>query len=97
MAIAKILTAADKRNKLVLSGAVTGKAKEKCLDAASADGDCGGKCMTEQQVKSLCKWAVENGERRLTDEEKELIKQAIDEAENIEELFAVAFATALIG
>ena len=53
--------------------------------------------MTEQQVKSLCKWAVENGERRLTDEEKELIKQAIDEAENIEELFAVAFATALIG
>ena len=51
--------------------------------------------MTEQQIKNLCKWALENGEHRLTDEEKELIKQAIDAAKNIEELFVVAIATAM--
>lgn len=46
--------------------------------------------MTEEgQVKYLCKWIVDNGNRPLTDIEKELIKQAIDQSKSIEELTAV--------
>lgn len=48
--------------------------------------------MTEEQIKFLCKWLVDNGNRPLSDVEKESIKQAIDEAKNIEELTAVAVA-----
>lgn len=48
--------------------------------------------MTEQQVKLLCKWAIENSNRPLTNTEKELLKQAVDQAENIEELLGVAIA-----
>lgn len=43
----------------------------------------------EEQVKYLCKWIVDNGNRPLTDIEKELIKQAIDQSKSIEELTAV--------
>lgn len=50
--------------------------------------------MTEEQIKFLCKWAVQNSQRPLTDEEKEAIKQAIDASKSIEELFMVAFASA---
>lgn len=50
--------------------------------------------MTEQQIKQLCKWAVENSNRPLTDTEKELLKQAIDQAKNINELLVVAIAAA---
>lgn len=49
--------------------------------------------MTEDQIKFLCKWIVDNGNRALTDIEKEVIKQAIDESKNIEELAAVAIAS----
>ncbi len=50
--------------------------------------------MTEHQIKVLCKWAVENSNRPLTDAEKEILKQAIDSANSIEDLLAIALAAA---
>ena len=52
--------------------------------------------MTEQQIKFLCKWAVENSNRPLTKAEKEILKQAIDNAKNIEDLLAIALSTATV-
>ena len=52
--------------------------------------------MTEQQIKFLCKWAVENSNRPLTEAEKEILKQAIDNAKNIEDLLAIALSTATV-
>ena len=49
--------------------------------------------MTEEQLKFLCKWIIDNGNRPLSDTEKEMIKQAIDSAKNIQELTAVAVAS----
>ena len=46
--------------------------------------------MTEQQIKLLCKLAVERSNRPFTKMEKELLKQAIDNAKNWEELLFVA-------
>lgn len=48
--------------------------------------------MTEQQVKFFCKWVIENSNRPLTDTEKELLKQAVDQAKNIDELLGVALS-----
>ena len=42
--------------------------------------------MTEEQVKFLCKWMVDNGNRPLTEFEKELIKQAIENAKSPQEM-----------
>lgn len=42
--------------------------------------------MTEEQYKFLCKWIVDNGNRPLSEMDKELIKQAIDNAKNPEEM-----------
>ena len=39
--------------------------------------------MTEQQFKILCQWAVDNSNRPLTDAEREIIKQAIDNAKKL--------------
>lgn len=49
--------------------------------------------MTEQQIKLLCKLAVERSNRPFTKMEKELLKQAIDNAKNWEELFSIAIAS----
>lgn len=49
--------------------------------------------MTEEQIKFICKWIIDNGNRPLSKEEKEIIKQAIDKVKNIEELAAVAIAS----
>ena len=49
--------------------------------------------MTEQQIKLLCKMAVERSSRPLTKEQKEMLKQAIDKAKNWDELLAVAIAS----
>lgn len=51
--------------------------------------------MTEQDVKLMCKWVVENGNHNFTDAEKELLKQAIDMSKNVNELLAVAMSTAI--
>lgn len=45
--------------------------------------------MTEEQIKLLCKLAVESYQKPLTVWQKETIKHAIDEAKTIEELLAV--------
>ncbi len=42
--------------------------------------------MTEEQIKSLYKLMVENSNRPLNDFQKELIKQAIDQAKTPEEM-----------
>ena len=49
--------------------------------------------MTEKQIKMLCKFAVEHGNRPSTKEEKEIIKQGVDNSRNLEDLLAVAIAT----
>ncbi len=45
--------------------------------------------MTEMQAKLLCKLAIESYSRPLTTLEKEALKQAIDRAENVEQLICV--------
>ena len=50
--------------------------------------------MTEEQIKTLCKIAVENSNRPLSDFQKELIKQAIDRAKTPMEM-VVAILTLL--
>ena len=42
--------------------------------------------MTEEQVKLLCKWMIDNGNRPLTEVEKEVIKKAIDNAKSPQEM-----------
>lgn len=46
--------------------------------------------MTEQQIKELCKLVIENGNRDFTEIEKEMLKAAVDQSRNWQELFAVA-------
>lgn len=50
--------------------------------------------MTEEQIKFLCKLAVENSNRPLSDVQKELIKQAIDRAKTPTEM-VIAILTVL--
>lgn len=52
--------------------------------------------MTEHQWKELSKYFLDNGNRRLSKEEKERIKLAIDQADNLNELLQVAFASLAI-
>ncbi len=42
--------------------------------------------MNEEQYKFICKWMVDNGSRPLSQTDKELIKQAIDNAKSPEEI-----------
>ena len=53
--------------------------------------------MTEEQIKALLKLVVDNSNRPLTNYEKEMLKQGIDRAHNLEELFTVAFASLFMG
>lgn len=50
--------------------------------------------MTEEKIKTLCKIAVENSNRPLSDFQKEVIKQAIDQAKTPMEM-VVAILTLL--
>ena len=50
--------------------------------------------MTEQQIKLLCKWSIENSKRSLSKDEKEIIKQTIDSAKSIDDLIAIALLVA---
>lgn len=52
--------------------------------------------MTEEQIKFLCKWLIENSSRPLTDQEKEILKQAVDSSKNWEELITVALLSRMI-
>ena len=44
--------------------------------------------MSEEQIKFLCKWLVENGDRPLSPIQKVLIKQAIDASRDPFEMIA---------
>ena len=52
--------------------------------------------MAEHQCKELSKYFLDNGNRKLSTEEKERIKLAIDQANNLNELLHVAFASLAI-
>lgn len=52
--------------------------------------------MTEQQCKALAKWCLDNGQRKLSVGEKEIIKAAIDQANSLDELMQVAFSSLVI-
>ena len=52
--------------------------------------------MTEQNLKDLCNWALENSNKPLSEEQKELLKHAIDSSKTIEELFTTAIISNLI-
>ncbi len=52
--------------------------------------------MTEHQWKELSKYFLDNGNRKLFKEEKETIKLVIDQANNLNELLQVAFASLAI-
>ena len=43
--------------------------------------------VNEEQIKAICKFLVEYGNRNLNDVEKELLKQAVDQSHNWQELF----------
>lgn len=45
--------------------------------------------MTDEQVKALCKYVIDNGNKPLNNMQKELLKQEIDQVHNIRELFIV--------
>ena len=49
--------------------------------------------MNEDQIKLLCKLAVEYGNRPFSHDEKELLKQAIDQSKDWVELFSIALAS----
>ena len=49
--------------------------------------------MTEQQIKTLCKLVIERSNRPSTKVEKEILKQAIDNARNWDELMTIAIAS----
>ena len=52
--------------------------------------------MTEHQWKELSKYFLDNGNRKLKKKKKERIKVAIDQANNLNELLQVAFASLTI-
>lgn len=52
--------------------------------------------MTEEQIKFLCKWFIENSSRPLTDIEKKVLKQAVDSSKNWEELIVVALLSRIM-
>jgi len=52
--------------------------------------------MTEEQIKLISKWIIENSSRPFTVSEKEALKQAVDDSRNWEELIAVAILSRLM-
>ena len=48
--------------------------------------------MTEQEIKAICKLAVEHSNYPLTDLDKELLKQVIDKAKHPVEILATLSA-----
>lgn len=52
--------------------------------------------MTEEQIKFLCKLLIENSSRPLTDQEKEMLKQAVDSSKNWEELITVGLLSRIV-
>lgn len=53
--------------------------------------------MTEQEIKDLCKLVIEHGNRNFTKAEKELLKVAVDQSNNWQELLSVAVGSMGMG
>ena len=53
--------------------------------------------ISEEQIKILCKMAIEYGNRPFSKNEKETLKEAIDQSNNWEELLTVAIASLSLG
>lgn len=51
----------------------------------------------EKVIKEMCKWALDNGNRPLTQQQKDMLKTAIDACGTLEELFQLAIASSLWG
>ena len=52
--------------------------------------------MTDEELaKALTKFLIENGQNNLTEVEKELLKQAVDQSHNWQELLTVAMIAKL--
>ena len=52
--------------------------------------------MTEHQLKEFAKWCLDNGQRKLTKREKEVIKLAIDQEDSLNELIKMVFVSLAI-
>ena len=52
--------------------------------------------MIEHRWKEFAKWCLDNGQRKLNKEEKEVIKLAIDQAVSLNELEQVALSSLAI-
>lgn len=52
--------------------------------------------MTEKEIKESYKWALENRKKQLSKEQKELLKQAIDQSKTVEELLFTAIMSNMI-
>ena len=48
--------------------------------------------MTEQQIKLFCKLCIENSNRPFSKEQKELLKQAVDKATNLNDLAMIVLS-----
>ena len=48
--------------------------------------------MTEQQIKLFCKLCIENSNRPFSQEQKELLKQAVDKAKNPNDLLLIVLS-----
>lgn len=53
--------------------------------------------MNEKQIKALCKFAIESSNRNFTKLEKELLKHAVDSANNWQELISIAIISLGLG
>ncbi len=53
--------------------------------------------MDEEQIKVLCKIVVEYGNRSFSREEKVILKEAIEQSNNLNELLFVAIASLPFG
>ena len=53
----------------------------------------GEEAMTEQEIKEACKFVIEHGHRDFTMAERELLKAAVDQSRNWQELLAVVMAS----
>ena len=51
---------------------------------------------SEKEIKELYKWALENRKKQLSKEQKELLKQAIDQSKTVEELLFTAIMSNMI-
>lgn len=51
--------------------------------------------MEEKVIKEMCKWAVDHGNRPLTQPQKAVLKAAIEESRTLQELFMVVMTSGL--